>query len=310
MSRPMQPIALPRPAVSVWATGQSDGAAQLTERGYLPGTARDTACVPPAVAERAITAYTRPGDAVLDPDCGSGTVLVEALRAGRHAVGITGQRCWWSIARANVTAVKREGACTDGMVLDGAPDPAFMRLAGLTGAVDLLLTTLRTTAAADVPARPWPECRSADDRPVAPSPTRLATIVGRYRPLLRPGGYVVVIVRPRRHRGYLLNLTDEALVAGRAAGLVPVERCIALMAELRDDRLVVHASMAQRRIAADRARAVGHPISLTAHQDVLVFRAPAEAAQAAAIRPPVGGIPHRALARAKDGPLLPHRCAA
>ncbi len=309
MSRPMQPIALPRPAVSVWATGQSDGAAQLTERGYLPGTARDTACVPPAVAERAIAAYTRPGDAVLDPDCGSGTVLVEALRAGRHAVGITDHRCWWPIARANVTAAKREGARTDGMVLDGIPAPALTRLAGLTGAVHLLLTTLRTTNA-DMPARPRPGCRSADDRPAAPSAARLATIVGRYRPLLRPGGYVVVIVRPRRHRGYLLNLTDEVLAVGRAAGLIPVERCIALMAELRDDRLVVHASLAQRRVAADRARVVGHAISLTTHQEVLVFRAPAEAAQAAAIRPPVGGIPHRALARAKDGPLLPHRCAA
>ena len=80
----------------------------------------------------------RPGETVLDPQCGAGTVLVEALRSGRHAVGITEMPRWWPVARANATAAKRDGATTDGMVLDGPLDRATARLSGLTGCVGLV----------------------------------------------------------------------------------------------------------------------------------------------------------------------------
>ena len=42
----------------------------------------------PITARRLLTGLTRPGDCVLDPFCGSGTVLVEALLQGRIAVGL------------------------------------------------------------------------------------------------------------------------------------------------------------------------------------------------------------------------------
>lgn len=41
----------------------------------------------PPVAQTLIEDYSLEGDCVLDPFCGSGTLLVEALRAGRDAVG-------------------------------------------------------------------------------------------------------------------------------------------------------------------------------------------------------------------------------
>ncbi|MFE1961543.1 DNA methyltransferase [Streptomyces sp. NPDC059479] len=109
-------------AASVWATGQHSGPAELAAGGYLPDTAGDAFRIPPTVARHAISLYTRPGDTVLDPDCGSGTVLVEALRTGRHAVGLTKQKRWWPLARANISAAKHDGALTDGMVLDSAPE--------------------------------------------------------------------------------------------------------------------------------------------------------------------------------------------
>jgi SAM-dependent methyltransferase len=43
---------------------------------------------PPQIPAIAISALSVPGDRVLDPFCGSGTTLVEALRRGRSAVGI------------------------------------------------------------------------------------------------------------------------------------------------------------------------------------------------------------------------------
>lgn len=41
----------------------------------------------PLFVRAAITAFSQPGDVVLDPFMGSGTTLVEALIAGRHAIG-------------------------------------------------------------------------------------------------------------------------------------------------------------------------------------------------------------------------------
>ena len=42
----------------------------------------------PAFARAAIEAFTEPGDLVLDPHVGGGTSLVEAIAAGRHAIGV------------------------------------------------------------------------------------------------------------------------------------------------------------------------------------------------------------------------------
>ena len=56
----------------------------------------------PAIAAHAIRHYTQPGDLVLDPMCGIGTTLVEALHAGRCAVGVEYEPHWVRIARANV----------------------------------------------------------------------------------------------------------------------------------------------------------------------------------------------------------------
>src|SRR5260370_41643913 len=42
----------------------------------------------PPVIRCLIDRYTKEGDRILDPFCGSGTLLVEALASGRDAVGI------------------------------------------------------------------------------------------------------------------------------------------------------------------------------------------------------------------------------
>ena len=41
----------------------------------------------PPIVKTLIETYSTPGDRVLDPFCGSGSMLVEAVIAGRHAVG-------------------------------------------------------------------------------------------------------------------------------------------------------------------------------------------------------------------------------
>lgn len=255
----------PHRTASVWPTGQHDLHAQLAEGGYVTGTADDEGAMPPALAAYAIAAYTRPGAVVLDPDCGAGTVLVEALRAGRHAIGLTTRPRWRMLARANLAAVWRGGAIGDGMVRRrrvATPHTAYV--AGLDVRVHLLLTTAR------------PRLSEGADPVDAATATvaHVHALLADCRPLLRPGAYVVLTTRPWLGRGELVDLPSRLLVAGADLGLVPVERCVALSAAIRGGRLVSHAGLAARRAAARQQRATGHPVCLTAHRDVLVWRMP------------------------------------
>ncbi|MCS6801775.1 MAG: DNA methyltransferase [Chloroflexota bacterium] len=59
----------------------------------------------PHVAARLIELLSQPGDLVLDPFCGSGSVLVEAIAAGRRAIGVDLNPLAVLIARAKTTPV-------------------------------------------------------------------------------------------------------------------------------------------------------------------------------------------------------------
>jgi hypothetical protein len=279
-----QPFARPRPLISVWPTGQLDSHAQLAEGRYMPETAQDSGRMPPAVAAHAITTYTRPGDTVLDPDCGSGTVLVEALRTGRHAIGVTDRRRWWTLSRANSAAVERDDGLTNLLLLRGHSEADDSRSAGLAGRVHLLMSNLRPGGIGWVGP---PIRRDAEREPADEVFAHVRAILLRCRPWLRPGAFVIFTVRPRRRHGYLLDLTSPILDAGQAAGFVAIDRCIALLAELRDDRLNMHASHAQRRSVRRHGRITGHPTALTTHHEVVVFSNAAEAAQVAARSAPI-----------------------
>ncbi len=257
----------------VWPTGQRG--THLVEHGYLPDTERDHLRVPPATAAYAVRALTKPGDMVLDPDCGAGTVLVEALHCGRHAVGVARGRRWWALARANLTAAKRQGAAADGMVLPTS------RAGDLTGSADLILTAWR---------HPADGSGARGDR--------LTEMLAWSRDVLKPGAHLVVVARPQRRLGYLLDGPGHVQRAALAARLVPIGRCIALQVPLRHGELALRVSRAQQRAVARTERLTGHPIALTAHHDVLVFRSPHLSTQAAAAEPPADApIPQRLLAR-------------
>jgi SAM-dependent methyltransferase len=63
----------------------------------------------PTIARGGIAAWSGPGDLVVDPFCGSGTVLVEAMAAGRSAVGVDASPLGVAIARARTTLLGAEG---------------------------------------------------------------------------------------------------------------------------------------------------------------------------------------------------------
>lgn len=68
----------------------------------------------PQIAARAIETLSRPGELVVDPYCGSGTTIVEAVRLGRRATGIDLNPLAVLIARVKTTPLK-EGSLSAAM---------------------------------------------------------------------------------------------------------------------------------------------------------------------------------------------------
>jgi hypothetical protein len=263
-----EPAASPAGEVigTVWATGQTDLGAQLRQRGYPSDALRtDPAAMPPAIAAHAIAAFTSPGDLVLDPDCGAGTTLVEALHAGCHTIGLAGTHRVWQQARANVSAAKLAGAPVDGMVLILGRRPntlATAHAAGFTGRIDLILTTLR------IPAR------SRGARTVDAALSRLRVLLADSRALLHPDGHVVVTTVPYRDPDQpteLLDVPGQIMEVASAVGLVPLARCVALTGALHRDHVRPWHRRPGRPAAHRGGASRSHPATVPAHQTVLVF---------------------------------------
>jgi SAM-dependent methyltransferase len=63
----------------------------------------------PSIARGGITKFSAPGDTVVDPFCGSGTVLVEAMGLGRRALGVDASPLGVAIARVRTTVLGDAG---------------------------------------------------------------------------------------------------------------------------------------------------------------------------------------------------------
>lgn len=62
----------------------------------------------PQIPRKAIEAYTKPGQTVLDPFAGCGTTLLEGIVAGRNAIGVDNNAVACLISRAKTTAYQEE----------------------------------------------------------------------------------------------------------------------------------------------------------------------------------------------------------
>jgi modification methylase len=276
---PHEPLPL-----SVWPTAQQPAAAQRAGR-YLPASTAHPAKILPAIARHAISAYSHPGDLILDPMCGIGTTLVEAIHLNRPAVGVELEARWADLARANTAHARTHGATGtatvvtgDACQLPGLLDP------GLVGRVALVLTSppYGVSIHGQVTARPGHGVAKYDNT-YSPDPANLGRvnqatlldalgqIVAGCQALLRPDGLLVLTARPYRHRERLLDLPCQLTQVAEAAGLVLYERNAALLVGLRGERLVPRPSFFQLD-RVRKARARGLPLRIIAHEDVLVFR--------------------------------------
>jgi modification methylase len=280
-------------ALSVWPTAQQNARAQRQGR-YVEISGTHPAKMLPAIAARAIATYSVPGDLVCDPMAGIGSTLVEAVHLGRDAIGVEYEPAWADLARVNLAHAKSQGAtghgevvCGDARHLPAVVDPATI------GLVALVVTSPPYGASLHgrVTARPGQGIAKSHNR-YSTDPANLAhvglsglldamgTILAGCRRVLRPGGYVAMTVRPYWSNGRLVDLPGALVRVGEAAGLVLYERNVALLAALRDDRLVPRCSFfALEQVR--KARAKGVPRQVIAHEDLLVFRAPATSAGSA-----------------------------
>ena len=277
--------------LSVWATAQQSPRAQRHGR-YLAFSLTHPAKMLPAIARTAICDYSSPGDYVLDPMCGIGTTLVEAVHLGREAVGVEYEPPWADLARANLDHAAAQGAtghgevvCGDARHLGSHLDPA------LRGLIALVLTSppYGPSVHGQVRTSPGQGVHKANYR-YSTDPANLAhvgldrlldamaAVLGECARWLRPGGVVAMTVRPWWSAGELVDLPGAMARVGEDAGLVLFERNVALLAGLRDDHLVPRASFfAMEQVR--RARARGVPRLVTAHEDLLCFRAAPGAAR-------------------------------
>ncbi len=275
--------------ISVWNTASTCARVQRNGR-YVPGSAAHSAKMLPNLAAHAIRVYTRPRDLVLDPMCGIGTTLVEAIRLGRNALGIEYEPQGARLAALNARCANQDPGAVTGTVLCGdARHLTSLVPAVFHGAVDLVVTSppygnsvhghLRSTRETGERGLVKRDFRySRDPANLAHASTdrlleAFTEILTQCRRVLRPGGTVVVTTRPWRERGELIDLPSAVLAAGQAAGLVPAERCVALLAGIRDSQLVARPSFFQMKNVR-HARRLGIPLSVIQHEDVLIFTQP------------------------------------
>lgn len=272
--------------LSVWPVTQRTSRSQRRGR-YLPEAIKHPAKMLPALARRAVEAYSAPGDLVVDPMCGIGTTLVEAAHLGRRSFGIELEDRWAELARANLAHAAASGASGRGSVAHGDG----------RAVASLLRRKRRARAALVVTSPPYGpslhgRVRTRPGRGVTKSHSRysgdprnlghvgvaklleaLSEMLAACVEILRPEGLVVLTARPWRRDGELVDFPGHLQRVAENQGLIPYERHVALLAGLRDDRLVSRASFFQMD-SVRKARARGIPRLVIAHEDVLVFRRP------------------------------------
>ena len=274
--------------LTVWPVAQTSAQHQRAGR-YLPGCAAHPGKMLPALARRIVEAYSGTGDLVVDPMAGTGTTMVEAALAGRHCVGVEIEDRWVTLARTNLDHLLPPEARALAEVRAGDARALPDVLGDLTGRVDLIVTSPPYACDAGVIDKAaWQAGASMCDRgslnystdPAnlghARGETYLAEMAAVYAAcftVLRPGGLLVTVTKNMRRAGRLVDLAGITVRLAHEAGFVYLQHVVALLGAVRGGELVAHPSFWQLR-QTRLARAAGHPVHLTVHEDVLVLGKP------------------------------------
>jgi len=269
--------------LSVWPCAQQPARIQRRDR-YVAESAAHPGKMLPELARRAIEAFSQPRDIVLDPMCGIGTSLVEAVHLDRDAIGVEYEPRWAALAEGNVALAEALGATGRGSVwLGDARQMQSLLPRTLHGRCALVLTSPPYGSSVHGQVRVEAGMLVKSDVSYSDDSGNLAHVRGAELTdalreifaacitLLRPGGIAAITTRPWRRDGLLTDFPGAVLAAARAAGFVPLQRLVALLAGVSGDRLVPRASFFQLQ-QVRKARAAGLPLRVIAHEDLLVLR--------------------------------------
>ena len=283
--------------LSVWPVAQQTAREQRRHR-YLPDSTAHPGKMLPELARTVIRAHSEPGELVLDPMCGIGTSLVEAIHLDRDAIGVELEPRWAAIAAGNAVLAREQGAPAHALCLQGdARRLGRGLLDELAGQVALILTSPpygpslhgQVKAGHGRPVEKWDDRYSRNPGNLAHLPARagrrgrpsfadaLAEILAGCTRMLAPDGRLVLTARPYRSQGALVDLPGQIIALAEGAGLALAERRVALLAGLRGGELVPRTSFFQ--LQHQRTGAIPRML-LIAHEDVLVFTTDRRPAQA------------------------------
>jgi len=241
----------------------------------------------PSIAAQVISTFTELGELVVDPMCGIGTTLVEAVHLGRDAIGMEYEGDFAGLTAANVQHARSQGATGSARVTCGDARNIATVFASLRGKAALVLTSppygahthghVRSGSRdGGGPVEKWNHRYSTDKGNLAHR--RLPELMegfGRILEgcgeLLRPGGVIAITARPIRVDGQLVDLPGQVMAAAEEAGLVLTHRLVALLCGLRDGGLVNRASFFQM-LEAWRGQEKGRAVCAAAHEDLLILR--------------------------------------
>ena len=277
----------PHQPLSVWPVAQQTARVQRRGR-YLPASTAHPAKMLPDLARQAISVYSDVGELVLDPMCGTGTTLVEAVHLGRETIGVELEPRWVALAAANLTLARDQGATGRGLVTRGdARRLGHGLLDQLAGRARLILSSPPYGDSLHGQVRTGPKPVEQYDNRYSHNPdnlaelpprrgrggrpsfaTALAEILAGCRRLLAPDGFLILTARPYRRGGELVDLPGQLEQLAREAGLELQDRLVALLCGLRGTELVPRASFFQ--MHQQRSGAIPRML-LIAHEDVLVF---------------------------------------
>src|SRR5947209_5375173 len=278
---------------SVFVTGQVCSREQRRGR-YTQESMAHPGKMLPSIARYLIATHTQPGESVCDPMAGIATTVVEAMHLGRHGIGVEYEPRWARLAAGNIDLAHSQGATGTGEVVQGDARqlPALVP-AELHGRIALVVTSPpygpSTHGHVRTPGSRRGKVRKIHHRYGGASNLAyrdhdeladgFAQILTGCAALLRPGGIVAITARPYRRHGELVDIPGMVVAAGLNAGLRLHEECVALIAGIRDGRLIPRASFFQQKNVRS-AIAAGDPQWLTQHEDVVLFQSCASTSSA------------------------------
>lgn len=183
----------------------------VQKRHHSAWSLRELAC-------RAIADFTATGDLIIDPMCGAGDTLLEAIKADRLAIGIEYQKYWADMARRRIEAATGNSKSLGyGVVVHGDPFKIGQLVGSdVKGRAALVIASPQNGTAPSV-GDPDGVCGDLDDLAAG-----FTVVLEQCRELLRPDGHLVIITAPVRQDGRRIELNSMTHESALNAGFVAV----------------------------------------------------------------------------------------